>query len=222
VKAGILAAALTALPAKNAFAQNWKQRDGNPGETPPVQNDPLANYSKAAFVSYLNSIFQVQTVSGPVAVTLAKVDDMPAPAGGEAFALVFRGGRAALNQDTYVIVHPALGTFELFLVPGGSDQNGAHECSATVNRLSATDFANMSAPSRSATSAPRNLPQTSNSTVSHPSTSTVTTATPVTPPAISQPNEAPATTNVVPASAPPARHRKPARKRVDPKTPFIN
>src|SRR4051794_31371536 len=119
LKAGLLAALFAAAPLKNLFGQGWKDRDGNPGETPPVQNDPLANYSKASFVSYLNSIFEIHTVSGPIAVTLSKVDDMTPPKGGECFSLLFRGGRAALRQDTYVVVHPALGTFQLFLVPAG-------------------------------------------------------------------------------------------------------
>jgi len=150
LRVGLCAALFAALPLKNTFSQSFKQRDGNPGETPPIQTDPLGNYSKSAFVSYLNSIFQVQTVSGIVEVSLAKVDDMLSSKGGECFSLLFRGGRQALTQDTYVVVHPALGTFRLFLVPGGSDQNGAQEYLATINRLSPADFANMSAPSRSA------------------------------------------------------------------------
>src|SRR6185436_600664 len=99
LKAGLLAALFAAAPVKNLFGQTWKERDGNPGETPPIQTDPLANYSKAAFVSYLNSIFEIHTVGGTVEVALSKVDDMMAPKGGECFSLLFRGGRAGLSQN---------------------------------------------------------------------------------------------------------------------------
>ena len=149
-----MAALFAAVPLKHVLGQSFKERDGNPGETPVTQTDPLGNYSKAAFTSYLNSIFQLQTSFGVVAVTLAKVDDMPAPKGGECFTLQFRGGSRALPQDTYMITHPSLGTFALLLVPSGSDQNGAQSYLATLNRLSPADFANLSAPSRATRIAP--------------------------------------------------------------------
>ena len=142
-----MSALSVAVPLKSVLSQSFKQRDGNPGETPPVQTDPLANYSKASFLSYLNSIFQIETVAGPVTATLLKINDMPAPKGGECFSLLFRGGSAPLKQDTYVMVHPSLGTFALFLVPAGSDQNGAEGYVAVINRLSAADFARVVAPS---------------------------------------------------------------------------
>src|SRR5205823_8717027 len=129
-------------------------RDGNPGETPVTQSDPLGNYSKASFTSYLNSVFQLQTSIVVVAVTLMKIDDMPAPKGGECFTLLFRGGSRSLPQATYMITHPSLGTFALLLVPSGSDQNGAQGYLATVNRLSSADFANLSAPSMATRTVP--------------------------------------------------------------------
>jgi len=231
LKAGLLTALFAAAPVKNLLGQTWKERDGNPGETPPVQNDPLANYSKAAFVSYLNSIFEIHTVSGPVAVALSKVDDMPAPRGGECFSLMFRGGRAALRQDTYVVVHPALGTFQLFLVPAGSDQNGAQEYLATINRLSPADFANMSAPSRSAAATQRNGSQTGssggNSTSTGASTSTGNSTSPASGSIVTTTSVSPVTSAVVPVtsaptSAPARRKHKPRRKRVNPKAAVIN
>ena len=104
LKAGMLAALFAAVPLKNVLSQSWKDRDGNPneGNPPGIQNnDPLASYSKAAFVSYLNSIFQLHTGFSVVAVTLLKVDDMMAPKGGECFSLLFRGGGgSALPQNT--------------------------------------------------------------------------------------------------------------------------
>ena len=79
LRTGLLAALFAAVPLKQVLGQSFKERDGNPGETPVIQSDPLGNYSKASFTSYLNSIFQLQTSIGIVAVTLMKIDDMPAP-----------------------------------------------------------------------------------------------------------------------------------------------
>src|SRR6266481_2384007 len=131
LKAGVLAALFAAVPTKNLQGQMW-----GGGPFTDVQNDPLANYTKATFVSYLNSVFQLHTVSGVVAVTLLKVDDMAAPSGGECFSLLFRGGSRDLGQDTYTIDHASLGTFKLLLVPVGTDSNGAQGYLATINRLS--------------------------------------------------------------------------------------
>jgi hypothetical protein len=130
LKAGVLAALFAAVPTKNLQAQMW-----GGGPFTDVQNDPLANYTKATFKSYLNSIFQLQTGRGMVEVTLLQVDDLPAAKGGECFSLLFRGGSRALGQDTFTINHPALGKFQLFLVPVGADQNGAQGYLATINRL---------------------------------------------------------------------------------------
>src|SRR6266567_9634152 len=117
LRTGLLAALFAAVPLKQVLGQSFKERDGNPGETPVTQTDPLGNYSKASFKSYLNSIFQLQTSGGVVQVALAQIDDMPAPKGGECFTLLFRGESRLLPQETYVITHPALGTFALLLVP---------------------------------------------------------------------------------------------------------
>src|SRR3989442_10095662 len=148
LRTGLLAALFAAVPLKQVLGQSFKERDGNPGETPVTQTDPLGNYSKASFKSYLNSIFQLQTSGGVVQVALAKIDDMPAPKGGECFTLLFRGESRLLPQETYLITHPALGTFALLLVPGGTDANGAQGFLATINRLSPADFANLTAPTR--------------------------------------------------------------------------
>jgi hypothetical protein len=218
IRASLCAALFAALPLKNTFSQSFKQRDGNPGETPPVQTDPLGNYSKSAFGSYLNSVFQIQTVTGIVEVALTKIDDMPAPKGGECFSLLFRGGHVPLKQDTYVVVHPALGTFQLFLVPGGSDQNGARSYLAVMNRLSLADLANLSAPAK-ITSSSRNSSSPANSITTSASGVSATTQTPST---TTQATIGTATT-VVPAKVVGARAKRMSdRKRVDPKTSVIN
>jgi len=227
LQTGLMAALFTAAPLKSVFAQSFKERDGNPGETPPPQIDPLGSYSKSAFVSYLNSIFQLHTTSGIVEVTLVKVSDMPAPKGGECFSLLFRGGSKALKQDTYVMVHPALGTFALFLVPGGSDQNGAQEFVATFNRLSLADLANTSAPARVGAARSNSSPTRSssgNSTSTQSQTSTGSTSTQISAPSVPQTNVGPTvTTATSPSSSTTrSRKRKPATKRVDAKSPVIN
>jgi len=128
LQTGSMAVVFVAVPLKGVLKAGWASY---------LSDDPLANYSKATFVSYINSIFQIQAVSGVVDTTLASVDDMPAPPAGECFSLLFIGGSDALEQNTYVIEHAALGTFQLFLVPAGSDANGAQKYVATINRVAA-------------------------------------------------------------------------------------
>ncbi len=144
LKAGIMATAFAAFPLKNIFSQ----KGGSVATIPPAQSDPLANYTKATFLAYLNSVFQLHAPLGIVGITLTKVDDMAAPKGGECFSLLFRGGGRAFSQNTYTVVHPSLGTFELFLVPVGTDQNGTQGYLATINRLSLVDAANITPPEK--------------------------------------------------------------------------
>lgn len=208
LKLGALATLFAAIPFKTLLAQGWKDRDGNPANTPPAQDDPLANYSEATFRSYLNSVFQLHTTQGIVAVTLLRVDDMTAAKGGECFTLLFRGGARAQRQDTYTLVHPALGTFQLLLVPTGTDQNGAQGYVATLNRLSLADAATMTPPTKQSG---RTQPAT---TPSAPATAT--------PPAVTPsvtPSTQPTAPVVSPAPAPkkpaPSRGRKPSWKDMD-------
>jgi hypothetical protein len=217
LRTGLLATLFAAVPLKSVLAQSWKQNDGNPINTPPVQTDPLFNYSEATFKSYLNSVFQMHTAGGIVAVTLAEVNSMPAAKGGECFTLLFRGGARAQNQDTYMMVHGSLGTFELFLVPTGTNQNGAQGYLATINRLSAVDFANMTAPSRvAAPSKPQPAPAPA--TTPAPAIQTQPAVAPTVMP--SAPTMAP----VTPASGPRKSRRKhrPAWKNQDDGIRIVN
>lgn len=151
LKTGVLAALFAAVPLRDVLGQSWKDRDGNPGNNPETQNNQLANYTKATFISYLNSIFELHTTTGVVAITLLQVGDMPAPKGGECFSLLFRGGSRELRQDSYTLVHPSLGTFQLLLVPVGADEYGAQGYLATINRLSYRDALANPAPTKSTT-----------------------------------------------------------------------
>jgi hypothetical protein len=135
IKAGTLtaiAAGISLKPALFVLAQ---------GQIAPI-SDPLSNYTQATFEQYVNSIFTLRRFV-TVEVVLEKVEDTLSPkvsrAGGrESFTLHFRGGGTALRQDTYVLDHPALGTFSLFLVPSGADENGAQGYVAVINRLAYT------------------------------------------------------------------------------------
>lgn len=132
LKAGMFAAMFAAVPVKEVLGR----ADARLILAPIVDNDPLSNYTEATFKSYLRSVFSLHTVYGIVEVTLVEVKDLPSSPGGECFSLLFRGGSRALKQDTYVIDHPALGTFKLFLVPSGADKKGTQSYLATLNRLS--------------------------------------------------------------------------------------
>jgi hypothetical protein len=132
LKTGLMATALVAVPAHKLLGQGKKD--------PKPPTDPLFNYNKTTFLYYVNSVFELIAPTGTVQVVLQRVDDMPAPAGGEAFSLLFRGGSTALEQDVYGIRHGALGSFNLLLVPTGADQNGAQGYLATLNRLSLVEW----------------------------------------------------------------------------------
>jgi hypothetical protein len=134
MKAGALAAVIAPISLKPGLLALGQE----PSFALPAA-DPLSNYTQATFTQYINSIFTLRGRK-TVEVMLTKVEDsLPAKvsrAGGrESFTLHFRGGGAALPQDTYVIEHPSLGTFRMFLVPTSTDENGAQGYVAVVNRL---------------------------------------------------------------------------------------
>jgi hypothetical protein len=141
LRAGTLVALAAAIPLRGAGQQIRKGNDGNPiDQSKDVAADPLSQYGKSAFSSYLNSIFRLYTGYSTIDVALVEVKDLTpgantAQTGAECFSLLFRGGNVALPQNTYKIEHPSLGTFPLFLVPGAPDDNGAQSFVAIINRL---------------------------------------------------------------------------------------
>jgi hypothetical protein len=144
MRAGTLAALFAGVPLTtvNVLGQRiHPSPDESPVDQAAQQNDQLANYTKATFVSYIDSVFVFRApgVRKDIEVTLMQVSDMTAAPAGECFSLLFRGGGPALQQNTYTVEHPALGTFKLFLVPVGTDDNGAQGYLATINRLSPKD-----------------------------------------------------------------------------------
>src|SRR6266849_4307034 len=164
LKAGTLVALTAAIPLRVIGQQPRKVNDGNPiDQSKDVAADPLSSYNRAAFESYLNSIFRLYTGYSTIDVALVEVKDlMPGAAttqtGAECFSLLFRGGSVALPQNTYKIEHPSLGTFPLFLVPGKPDDNGAQSFVAIINRLSYAD-AQRPAPTRQSKPAGTATPQ---------------------------------------------------------------
>ena len=134
IKTGALAVVLAGISLKPGLLAM--------GQEPTVSlpaSDPLSNYTQATFEQYVNSIFTLRGRK-TIEVVLTKVEDtLPAKVsrtgGRESFTLHFRGGGTALPQDTYVIEHPSLGTFMMFLVPTTTDENGAQGYVAVVNRL---------------------------------------------------------------------------------------
>jgi hypothetical protein len=204
LRAGTLLALSLGAPLNLVFGQQGnKGGDGNQFDAQDMPADPLAHYTRAAFASYVNSIFRLYTGYSTIEVALTEVKDLAPDAaaaanGKECFSLLFRGGTTPLRQNTYAMDHPALGKFELFLVPGAPNDNGAQSFVAIINRLSFKDAADAlkSAPARLTKPSSSIKPD---STVAQPpqtSTPAVTTAPPAATPVVNQPAQTPAPTTM--------------------------
>jgi hypothetical protein len=143
LRAGALVAVSAAVPLKSVLVvagQEARQTEFGGSPVPLRSQDPLAYYTRSAFSSHLNSIFRLHTGYSTVDVTLVRVTDLApevskAETGKECFSLLFVGESVALPQNTYLVEHQSLGSFRLFLVPGGPDQHGAQSYVATINRI---------------------------------------------------------------------------------------
>jgi hypothetical protein len=100
----------------------------------------VEHLSLATFTPYLNGTFQATSDSTTaLQVELVEATEMHAPAGYEAFSLVFRGPPSPLlPQAIYRFQHQAIGVFDLFIVPIHQDQQGLYY-EAVVNYLSAQE-----------------------------------------------------------------------------------
>jgi hypothetical protein len=187
LRGGTLVALAAAVPLNSAMAVMGQQIGvvGNQIDLSPQAADPLANYTKATFQQYLNSIFRLSGgIYKPVDVTLLSVTDMlpanaPVEPGKECFTLLFRGDTIALPQGTYTVDHAALGRFALFVVPVGADDNGVQGYLATINRLPYRSSIIISPPGskRSGVMKPEVTPVTPKARVNQPGpTPTVTPA----------------------------------------------
>ena len=204
LRAGSLVALSAAISPKGAFAQGIRQKEID--RTQEATQDQLANYHKAAFESYLNSIFRLYTGGSVVEVALIEVKDIgaatatakPQP-GAESFALLFRGGTRELDQGTYQLDHPALGLFRLFLVPGKPDDNGAMSYVAIINRVPYD---------------PTAIPSGTTRSVKPAKSETTTPAKPVTP-VKTGPSQTETPTQAKPETAPARRTKPPSPSEIE-------
>jgi len=143
---GLVTALFTAIPVKSILGLSSNSRGLSEAGIVTLDNDPLATFSKDTFTYYLNSVFQLASSAETIEVTLTKIGDLPAVKDGKCFSLFFRGGTRKLPQDTYMLDHPALGHFQLLLVPVRANKHGYQGYLATINRLSPADEANANPP----------------------------------------------------------------------------
>jgi hypothetical protein len=89
----------------------------------------LAAVTPATFEAHLETAFEIEDgADGPLALSLASVTRFPQRPGSvraEPFALLFVGPAAPrLPQGIHRLVHPDLGSLEVFLVPVGPQDSG--------------------------------------------------------------------------------------------------
>jgi hypothetical protein len=95
----------------------------------------IENLDAEAFAGLVGSEFSLRGAGGAAAAELVELNRYPAVPGAEAFALVFRvAAEHAPGQGIYELEHPALGVFELFLVPLGATPEGVR-LEAVFNRV---------------------------------------------------------------------------------------
>lgn len=90
----------------------------------------LDRLSLSDFTPLLGDTFTVRAADGEIQTELTEaVAGTPSPAGGgsrDPFSIVFRGPAAPrLQQGLHELVHPTLGSTELFLVPIAADATSA-------------------------------------------------------------------------------------------------
>ncbi|MGD0089791.1 MAG: hypothetical protein ABSE73_07710 [Planctomycetota bacterium] len=111
-----------------------------PGQSSAKGHVMLDELSRDTFARHLHSKFSIQPEGAEgVAVELASVSPAKTQRAGnkhlECFSLVFKGpSDPLLPQRTYSMAHSQIGTFELFLVPVGKQEDGVRY-EAVFNRL---------------------------------------------------------------------------------------
>jgi hypothetical protein len=78
------------------------------------------------FAPHCETVFDMQTAAGVVPLKLVKVDHVgESGRAGGAFSLLFSAPKGpVLSQAIYPVMHPSLGTMEIFLVPVGPVAGG--------------------------------------------------------------------------------------------------
>lgn len=86
----------------------------------------MTELTKPLFLEQLNTSFQVEYAPDQVLeLTLIEVREGRSSPQQELFALTFRGpSTPLLAQYLFPFRHPAIGNFEMFLVPIGQDERG--------------------------------------------------------------------------------------------------
>ena len=100
------------------------------------ERDPLAHLRRKTYEPLLNETFRLDHPHRPLDVELVEVKQLAAPTRGESFSVLFETRQGArVDQGSYTLRHPAMGSFSLFLVPVGKGEKG-YFVEAVVNRLS--------------------------------------------------------------------------------------
>jgi hypothetical protein len=142
-----LAAVVQGSFAPLAFGQHHKKRDlgSGIGFVVPKQtlNDPFYLMTRNMFTENLYTKFAV-SLGGVKLGYLVLVDVLDlnpdfvksdGSSNRECFSLVFQGPKSLpLRQETYLMSHGKLGTFQLFMVPGDASGAGPHY-EALINRV---------------------------------------------------------------------------------------
>jgi hypothetical protein len=141
LRAGALVAAAASFPIKNLVARTRPPSELLLDRT---ALDKRLSLSRETFVRYLNTRFSFShPETSSATLRLIEVTDLTplegkrsaAATGKECFAAIFSGPEnVSLPQETYVVSHDSLGTFEMFVVPIGT-KRGGRLLEAVFNRL---------------------------------------------------------------------------------------
>jgi hypothetical protein len=104
--------------------------------SPSVSRFRLQDACAAQFRPHVNTAFTVRSPADVrVRLVLARVVDGPRTESVEQFSLIFHGpADATVSHDTHACHHPALGSFDLFIVPIGGSNTRRTVCEACFSR----------------------------------------------------------------------------------------
>jgi|SRR5215213_1517849 len=98
-------------------------------------NGGAAYLHAATYGPLVGSNFKLRR-PGTRTLRLKLIDAKKLRGAGDSFSLLFRGSRATVDAGTYRFEHPALGGFDLFVVPVGRGVKG-QDLEAVINRIAA-------------------------------------------------------------------------------------
>jgi hypothetical protein len=109
--------------------QKPSRRNGSM-ETSSQYENMLEQFTYSTFQKHINEAFRLYlSPEQSIDLKLVTATDTSAkqPTGCESFSIVFLGSQQPLlPQDTYLLQHPELGEFQLFIVPIRQDKNGSY------------------------------------------------------------------------------------------------